>query len=227
MLPPPLRVLYLHGFASSPGSRKAQFFAGKCRALGFTVDVPDLADGRFEQLTISGQLKLVETVCRNEPVILIGSSLGGYLAALYATRHPEVDRLVLLAPAFGFHQLWTAELGADRLAEWRRRGSTPIFHYGQGRELPLGFQLMEDAAGFEPFPHFLQPALIFHGNHDESVPVQQSLAFVRDRQNARLVRLESGHDLLDVLEPIWTQCETFVKADSNILKSHIGLSEVG
>jgi pimeloyl-ACP methyl ester carboxylesterase len=219
MLTHPLRVLYLHGFASSPGSRKAQFFAGKLRELGFNVEVPDLAKGCFEQLTISGQLKLIETLSRTEPLILIGSSLGGYLAALYAARHAEVDRLILLAPAFGFHQLWTAEMGPDRLAEWRSHGVIPVFHYGEQREVPLGFQLMEDASRFEPFPDFHQPALIFHGNQDSSVPVQQSLAFVRDHTNARLVRLESGHDLIDVLEPIWKECETFVKADSSILKS--------
>jgi pimeloyl-ACP methyl ester carboxylesterase len=219
MLTHPLRVLYLHGFASSPGSRKAQFFAGKLRELGFNVEVPDLAKGCFEQLTISGQLKLIETLSRTEPLILIGSSLGGYLAALYAARHAEVDRLILLAPAFGFHQLWTAEMGPDRLAEWRSHGVIPVFHYGEQREVPLGFQLMEDASRFEPFPDFHQPALLFHGNQDSSVPVQQSLAFVRDHTNARLVRLESGHDLIDVLEPIWKECETFVKADSSILKS--------
>ncbi len=222
MLPHPLRVLYLHGFASSPGSRKAQFFAGKLRALGFEVEVPDLAQGRFEQLTISGQLKLIENVSRNGPVTLIGSSLGGYLAALYAARHAEVDRLVLLAPAFGFHQLWAAELGPDRLAEWRMHGVIPVFHYAEQRELPLGFQLMEDASHFEPFPDFHQPAVIFHGNRDSSVPVQQSVAFVRDHTNARLVRLESGHELIDVLEPIWEECETFVKADFECLKSRSG-----
>lgn len=219
MLTHPLRVLYLHGFASSPGSRKAQFFTAKLRALDFEVEVPDLVQGRFEQLTISGQLKLLEIVSHSEPVILIGSSLGGYLAALYAARHAEVDRLVLLAPAFGFHQLWAAELGPDRLAEWRTLGVIPVFHYAEQREVPLGFQLMEDAGRFEPFPDFHQPALIFHGNRDSSVPVQQSLAFVRDHTNARLVRLESGHDLIDVLEPIWKECETFVKADFEGLKS--------
>lgn len=222
MLTHPLRVLYLHGFASSPGSRKAQFFAGKLRALGFNVAAPDLAQGRFEQLTISGQLELVETVARNEPVILIGSSLGGYLAALYAARHAEVDRLILLAPAFGFHQLWAAELGPERLAEWRTRGAIPVFHYAEQREVPLGFQLMEDAGRFEPFPDFHQPALIFHGNHDSSVPVHQSLAFVRDHKNAHLVRLESGHDLIDVLEPVWKECETFVKPDSSVVKPASG-----
>lgn len=214
MLPHRLRVLYLHGFASSPASRKARFFAGKLRNLDIPVAVPDLAQGDFEHLTISGQLKLVETLACNEPVILIGSSLGGYLAALYAARHPEVDRLILLAPAFGFHQLWVEEFGPQRLAEWKERGTAPVFHYGEQREVPLGFQLMDDAREFEPFPAFHQPALIFHGNHDASVPVEQSVAFARDHPNARLVRLESGHELTDVLEPIWRECEGFVKEDT-------------
>lgn len=222
MLTYPLRVLYLHGFASSPGSRKAQFFASRLRDLGFPVEIPDLAQGQFEQLTISRQLELLESLARAEPVIIIGSSLGGYLAALYAARHPEVDRLILLAPAFGFHTLWISELGPERVAEWRRRGSIPVFHYAEQCDVPLGFQFIEDAARFEPFPDFRQPALIFHGNHDDSVPVQQSLAFVRDHENTRLVRLESGHDLIDVLEPVWKECESFVKQDGSAVKSLSG-----
>jgi hypothetical protein len=213
MLPRGLRVLYLHGFASSPASRKARFFAGKLRELGIPVEVPDLAQGRFEHLTISGQLNLIEKLARNEPVLLIGSSLGGYLAALHAARHSEVDRLILLAPAFGFHQLWLDELGPARFEEWKARGSTPVFHYGEQREVPLGFQFLEDARQFEPFPPFQQPALIFHGNLDTSVPVEQSLAFARAHRNARLVRLESGHELTDVLDSIWRECEGFVKED--------------
>ncbi|HEY7302566.1 MAG TPA: YqiA/YcfP family alpha/beta fold hydrolase [Bryobacteraceae bacterium] len=217
-----LRVLYLHGFASGPGSRKAGFFASKLRELTFSVEVPDLAEGRFERLTISRQLNLIETLARKEPVILIGSSLGGYLAALYAARHPEVDRLILLAPAFDFHQLWSRALGSQRMAEWKTRGTLSVFHYTEQREVPLGFQFMEDAAGYEPFPSFSQPGLIFHGNRDDSVPVEQSLRFVRDHKNCRLVRLDSGHELIDALEPIWQECETFVKADSGMPETPVG-----
>jgi hypothetical protein len=213
MLSQRLRVLYLHGFASGPGSRKAGFFAGKLRELTFSVEVPDLAEGQFEHLTISRQLKLIERLARLEPVILIGSSLGGYLAALYAARHPEVDRLILLAPAFGFHQLWSQALGPQRIAEWKARGTLSVFHYAEQREAPLGFEFLEDAAGYEPFPSFPQPGLIFHGNRDDSVPVEQSLRFVRNHKNCRLVRLDSDHELIDVLEPIWRECESFVKAD--------------
>jgi hypothetical protein len=210
MLPLKPRVIYLHGFASSSLSRKATFFSERLRALGYAVDVPDLAQGDFEHLTISRQLGVIDEMAHGEPVTLIGSSLGGYLAALYAARHPEVERLILLAPAFGFYQLWMAELTPERLAAWQRLGSLLFFHYGAQRELPLGYQLLEDASHFEPFPIVPQPVLIFHGNQDASVPVEQSLAFIRLNPSARLVRLESGHELIDVLANVWEESESFI-----------------
>ena len=104
------RILYLHGFASSPASSKARFFAERMRAAGALIDIPDLAAGDFEHLTISGQLRVIERAAAGDPVALMGSSLGGYLAALYAARHPEVSRVVLLAPAFGFAQIGRAHV---------------------------------------------------------------------------------------------------------------------
>src|SRR5271169_4437624 len=97
------RFVYLHGFASSPSSRKARFFAERFRELGIGLEIPDLAQGNFRNLTLTAQLNLIAQVSRDEPVSLIGSSMGGYLAALYAARHPgNVEKLVLLAPAFSF-----------------------------------------------------------------------------------------------------------------------------
>src|ERR1035437_5685219 len=103
------RILYLHGFASSTASSKARFFAERLRAAGALIDIPDLAAGDFEHLTISGQLRVIETAApaagdsappptsghlrvtepapAGEPVALMGSSRGGYLAAIYAARH--------------------------------------------------------------------------------------------------------------------------------------------
>jgi len=70
-------------------------------------------------------------LANGEPLILMGSSLGGYLAALYAERHPKaVDRLILLAPAFEFLQRWRARLSAREIEQWKREGSIPIYHYG-------------------------------------------------------------------------------------------------
>jgi len=48
------RILYLHGFASGPSSSKARYFRGRLEAAGAHVEVPDLAAGDFEHLTLSG-----------------------------------------------------------------------------------------------------------------------------------------------------------------------------
>jgi pimeloyl-ACP methyl ester carboxylesterase len=175
------------------------------------MQIPDLAAGDFENLTVTRQLRILEQQANASKYTLIGSSLGGYLAALYAARHPErVDRLVLLAPAFGFYQLWMASLGPDKIAEWKQAGSLNVFHYGEGRELPLSYQFLEDAAQFEPFPAVSQPVLILHGERDETVPLEQSLAFLERHPRAQLIRYSSGHELIDVLESIWYETERFV-----------------
>jgi uncharacterized protein len=211
---PSQRVIYLHGFASSPQSRKAQFFAEKLRSEGFAVEIPDLAAGDFEHLTISGQLRIVERLLAAGPAIVIGSSLGGYLAALCATRHAsQVRKAVLLAPAFGFYDLWARELGQEKLATWRKNGTIATFHYGEGKELALAFDLMEDAQRFEPFPEIRQPGLIFHGVADPLVPIAQSRTYVANRLNIRLLEFRSGHELTDVLDDMWSAAREFLLDD--------------
>jgi len=191
-------TIYLHGFASSPGSKKARYFRERLPGL----IVPDLAEGDFEHLTITGQLAVLERATNGKPVSLIGSSLGGYLVALYGARHPEVERLVLLAPAFAFAKGWVERAGQAQVDEWRRAGFIDVFHFGEGRNRRLAYQLLEDARSFEDFPDLSQPTLIFHGAHDDVVPVELSRRFAAGRPNVRLEVVESGHELLNVLEQV-------------------------
>jgi len=207
------RVIYLHGFASGPQSRKATVLGDRLRSAGFDVDVPSLDEGDFSHLTISRQLRFLESLVAGNPVTLIGSSLGAYLAALFAARHKhkEVTRLILLAPAFDFFRLWQSELGPEGVSDWRQTGVIRVFHYGVGRELPLHFDFLQDAGQFESFPAFTQPALIFHGDRDPVVPIDLSRRFVANHSNARLITLSSGHELTDVLDPIWQHSKDFLE----------------
>jgi len=217
-------IVYLHGFASGSGSSKAQFFRRKFAERGVPMDIPQLDEGNFEGLTISGQLAVIERAVGGKPAILMGSSLGGYLAALYAARHPEIERLVLLAPAFQFPRRWSERYSANEMEAWKREGSVPVFHYGAGRERRLGYQFVEDSAQYDDEPEFSQPALILHGVHDTVVPAAISTAYAGLHSNVKLVLMESGHELTDVLEPMWTKISNFLSVPKTIERESITLS---
>jgi uncharacterized protein len=204
------RIVYLHGFASGPGSNKARFFRERLERGGGTVQVPDLAAGDFEHLTITGQLALLREQVGKGPVDLIGSSMGGYLAALFAARHSAVRRVVLLAPAFGFAHGWAEQLGEEKVDQWRRTGWMEVFHYAYGEPRRLSYALLEDAAQYEDYPDFHQPARIFHGSHDDVVPPEHSAEFAAAHPNACLEVLDSGHELLNVLDDIGPKVDRFL-----------------
>ncbi len=205
------RFIYLHGFASSPASRKARFFEERFRELGIGLEIPDLAEGNFRNLTLTAQLNVIARVSRDEPVSLIGSSMGGYLAALYAARHPgNVEKLVLLAPAFSFASRWPETLGERAMEQWKRTNTLKVFHYSEGREVELGYQLVEDARQYEAYPDIAQPVLVFQGRRDTVVPPEYSVRFAERHPNARLRLLDSDHELGNVLDEMWMETEEFL-----------------
>ena len=215
-----MRVVYLHGFASSPQSSKARFFAAKFAEAGVAFDAPQLDQGEFRNLTISGQMLVVgnavsahrEKLAKGEPLVLMGSSLGGYLAALYAERYPKaVDGLVLLAPAFEFLRRWRERMSVQEIEKWKRAGSMPFYHYGSQTEQRLGYRFLEDAAQYEATPDFHQRGLILHGTEDTVVPCEGSRDFALEHTRLRLALFKSGHELTDVLEGLWRETSGFLE----------------
>jgi pimeloyl-ACP methyl ester carboxylesterase len=200
-----MKIIYLHGFASGPGSSKAQYFRRRFEETGRAMEIPDLAEGNFEGLTLGGQLRAIDRAAAGEEAWLLGSSMGGYLAALYAARHANVRKLTLMAPAFGFARRWRAMLGEEKAAEWRRSGWLPVYHYGEKREARVGYRLLEEAEQYEDYPAVSQPTLVFHGRNDDVVPVALSEEFARRNPQVDLRVVDSGHELLDVLEEMWTE----------------------
>lgn len=208
-----MRIVYLHGFASSPQSSKAQYFGAKFRQAGIPFEAPALDGGNFEGLTISGQLAVIEKSVGigGAGLVLMGSSLGGYLAALFAALHPQaVDRLILMAPAFNFLQRWRARLSAEDWERWNTQGWLPIFHYGAKAEMRLGRQFLEDGARYPAVPDFSHPALILHGTEDAVVPAEGSRDFSQHHPLTRLILYPSGHELTDVVEGMWAEVASFL-----------------
>ena len=176
------------------------------------MQIPRLDEGNFEGLTITGQLEVVERAVEEAtaPVTLVGSSLGGYLAALYASRHSnEVESLILMAPAFHFGERFVERFSTAEMEEWKRAGSRPFFHYGDKVTHSLGYGFVEDAARYPAEPDFPHACLILHGKKDDVVPPQVSEEFARNRPKVTLRLFPSGHELTDVVDDLWDEIRRF------------------
>ena len=107
------QIIYLHGFASGPGSRKAVEFKKCFDEISVSLAIPDLEGGDFQRLSLSGQIKIINDCMDQYPgerFGLIGSSMGGYLAALMAQMRNEVFAIYLMAPGFNFLKRWRTQL---------------------------------------------------------------------------------------------------------------------
>lgn len=208
------RIIYLHGFASSPGSYKAVRFVERLESLGLSVEVPDLNEENFCGLTLSRQVRLLERLTAGQApgsVVLIGSSMGAYALALFAARSDAPACLVLMAPAFDFIRRWTAKLGPEIVDIWRERGSMPVWHFQYEHMAPIGFGLVQDAKSHPPFPDVKVPTLIFHGRGDDTVEPACSEEYAAAHPNARLVLMDSDHGLGDVIDEILDQAMAFLQ----------------
>ncbi len=218
-------IVYLHGFASSPASFKARLFRDRFAQLGIDLEVPALDQGDFEHLTISGQLRVLESALAEGqgPTVLIGSSLGGYLAALYASQRPA-EALVLMAPAVEFASRWRARIPPGDWERWAGGGRLPVFHPAFGREVPIAFDLMADAGRHAALPLVRAPTLVLHGLRDEIVASEAVERFVA-LNGARLELFDSTHELTDVAEGLFERARAFLAAIPEIRRAWPTLAE--
>ena len=207
-----MHYIYLHGFASSPRSTKAIALRDRFAKLDIPLVIPDLNQNDFTHLTLSRQIQQVEVLFppAPEPVTLIGSSFGGLTAAWLGERHRQVDRLVLLAPAFGFLAHWLSRLGEAQVQDWQAGSYLSVYHYGEAKKLPLNYAFVTDAAQYqEALMARSLPTLILHGRHDDVIPLQASIDFASNRPWVQLVALNSDHALTDVSNDIWQAILSF------------------
>ncbi|MGH8001962.1 MAG: YqiA/YcfP family alpha/beta fold hydrolase, partial [Brasilonema sp.] len=176
--------IYLHGFASSPNSAKAEYISTCFAQANIKLKIPDLNASDFSHLTITRQITQVASAFNHDsmPVTLIGSSLGGLSAAHLGQQHPQVQRLVLLAPAFGFLSHWLHKLGDEAVQRWQKEKYLMVYHYREEKQLPLSYDFVTDASQYkEKVLRRPIPTLILHGGHDEVIPVQEARDFAQKR----------------------------------------------
>ena len=204
-------AIYLHGFASSPESSKAIRIADALRQLGVTTYIPDLNQPSFRALTVTRMIEQVRAVMK-APVVLIGSSLGAFVALHAAAADQRVKGLVLMAPALDFGADENDRIGTVSIADWRATGSCQVFHYAWNRPETLDFALYEDASRYDAFALDLRiPALVFQGSRDTVVDPATVRRWAAGRQDVTLEMLDDDHQLQASIDRICQATASFVE----------------
>ncbi len=207
-------AIYLHGFASSPESSKAIRIADALRPLGVTTHVPDLNGPSFRVLTVTRMVQQVHDLidkAGSDPVVLIGSSLGAFVAVHAAAGDARVRGLVLMAPALDFGADENDRIGAVSIADWRATGSCEVFHYAWNRPETLDFTLYEDAARYDAFAVDLDmPVLVFQGTRDTVVDPRVVGRWAASRIGVTLEMLDDDHQLQSEIDRICRMTASFV-----------------
>ena len=183
------KILYLHGFASSPAGRKIAALRTLLENRGVGVVAPDLNVPSFLDLEFEAMVRVALAEWERErPAVVVGSSLGA-LVAIEASRRGMRAPLLLIAPAIGFGQRWVEKLPAgDPLS---------FFHHAEGRDLPIRRRFFESLAAIEndDDPPAV-PVVVVMGTRDDSVPI----AHVREiwRQWDASGRLVPGSRLVEI-----------------------------
>lgn len=203
-------VVFHHGLMSDMNGKKAIYIENYCKEQGYGFIRFDnfghgKSSGKFHEQTVTDWLEGLDMVIQqltNGPVLLIGSSMGGWVSTLYAIQNSKkVIGLIGICAAPDF----TEELIWDRLAESEKeelkknnycevtgRGSNCNHTY------PISYDMIKDGRKYlllhRENIEIKCPVHLIHGMQDIDVPYDMSmrLAHKMDNQNIVLKLLKSG-----------------------------------
>ena len=146
-------VVYLHGLCSNMASLRGERLAKYCQEkdvnyLRFDLSGHGRSSEMLEQCTITSWLEDVNDVLEmltQEPQIIVGDGLGGWLMFLYTMRNPDrVIGLVGVAPAVDFTQRLWKSLDKDTRKEVRRVGKYPFPSPVSSEPIVLSLEMIVD-----------------------------------------------------------------------------------
>lgn len=201
-------ILFLGGFRSDMTGFKATTLEAFCAARGqpflrFDYRGHGASGGRFEEATVgdwvSDALAMIDGAT-DGPLVLVGSSMGAWIAVLAALARPDrIAGLVEIAAAPDFTQdLIHDRLTAGQKAELARKGVLRRPSAYNSEPYPITSRLIED--GRErlvlraPIPLKMIPLRLIHGFADPDVPWTQSRRLLEawEGADARLTLVKDG-----------------------------------
>ncbi len=196
-------IVFLHGLMSDMEGEKARHLAHHAgmrgwECLRFDLSGHGSSEGAFEDCTISqwrDDTLLALGQCAGA-AILVGSSLGGWIALLAALARPaQVAGLLLVAPAPDMSQRLEETLPDEAFAAFQQHGVW-MRPSSYGPPIPITRRMLDDGNRhcLLDRPIALScPVRILHGQQDPDVPWRDSLKLAERLQSADVQTLLLKH----------------------------------
>ena len=209
-------LVWLGGFRSDMTGTKAQALADWAEAAGAAylrfdyfghgASSGDFADGTIGRWRADA-LAAIDSLTEG-PLVLVGSSMGGWIACLVALARPErVKAMVLIAPAPDFtEKLMEPALSAAARDDLARNGVW-MAPSDYGEPYPITARLLEEGRDWSILPGpvvIAAPVRILQGGADPDVPWRHALALAEALKGEDVIftlvrdgdhRLSRPHDL--------------------------------
>ena len=194
-------IVFLGGFNSSKDGTKARHLEGWAKALGrpflrFDYSGHGSSNGDVRDGSVGAwaeDAKAIIDGLTTGPQVLVGSSMGGWIACLLARSMPRrIAGLVLIAPAPDFteERYWSGFNDATR-SRLMQDGAVEVDSPYDENPYVITRQLIEDGRQNLIFPQSLTlpwPTRILHGTEDAAIPVETAQRLF-DHANGPDIRL--------------------------------------
>jgi len=199
------QILFITGFLSKRWGNKSKALAQWCEEQGWgfcCYDVRGIGDsgGTFTDYTLSDWIADARTVItmlkggrhlthppqarQHAPLprmTMVGNSLGGWIAWLMAQEFQEIERLILIAPAFNMMGVRARSISDERRQAWLTAGWMPWDDDPAHKDWPLSWRWVEESDDYwkTSFDR-LRPVstAILHGQQDNVILPSGSSEFV-------------------------------------------------
>ena len=201
-------ILYVPGFQGSGHGLKSQALKEHCQKQNLRYvcyDPEGLGESKlqdFSKLQFKHWFENAEAAiqkCQAKKLILVGSSMGGWISLKMAQDHPDlVQGLLLLAPAVNFlkpaYQNWY-ENSSQEVKNDQDAGKLTLMDPTYG-SVPVSQSFVEKSTEMELSDKIQVncPVKIIHGVQDETIPYQNSLKVLNmiQNDNVELLFVKSG-----------------------------------
>jgi pimeloyl-ACP methyl ester carboxylesterase len=215
------KLVFLSGYASDMTGSKAEFLVKRCAEADYSFLRLDYrgtghSNGDFGEGTIGGWYgdvcQMLDRLTEG-PQIVIGSSMGGWLALLLAVRRPEkVRALIGIAAGPDFTEdLLLPHVTLEQHAQLARDSMIYMDSRSPNPPIPVHRRLLEEARQHlllrGPIP-VTSPVRLLQGMKDEEIPWQHAMRIVEaiPQGDVRLTLIKDGEHRLsrpEDLDLLW------------------------